>query len=145
MTKKLYLYLDDCRVPVDSEWILVKNYDEFVDCIEKHGLEKFERISLDHDLGKSAMNEFFTNTYTNGLINYDNIDEKTGMDVCKYLVNKSIETEIPLPLITVHSHNPVGRKNMKSYINSYLKYMELEQTCSDQFFQFTLDKNYGDD
>lgn len=144
MSKKSYLYLDDCRYPIDSEWVVVKDYDEFVKYVEEQGLENIQRISLDHDLGKSAMNEYFTNTYSNGFINYDNIEEKTGMDVCKYLVKKSIETKIPLPLITVHSHNPIGRKNMKSYINSYLKYMELDQTCVDQFFQFILDKNYED-
>ncbi len=137
MEKKYRIYLDDCRTPTDTEWVIVRDYDEMVECIEKYGLDNILHISLDHDLGKSAMNEFFTNTYLNGTINYDNIEEKTGMDVCRFLVKKSIETNIPLPLITVHSHNPIGRVNMKSYINQFLKYMGLNETCEDKFLPFT--------
>ena len=46
----LKLYLDDIRKPTDSKWIVVKNFDEFVDTITKHGLKNFSTISLDHDL-----------------------------------------------------------------------------------------------
>ena len=54
--KKLRLYLDDIRTPLSDDWIVARNYDEFVTQIKFHGLASFEVISLDHDLGKKAEN-----------------------------------------------------------------------------------------
>ena len=48
---KKRIYLDDYRIPVDPEWILVKDYDSFVEKVSEIGLENIEVISLDHDLG----------------------------------------------------------------------------------------------
>jgi hypothetical protein len=37
---KLKIYLDDVRTPVDKDaWMVVRNYDEFVDRITKIGLK----------------------------------------------------------------------------------------------------------
>ncbi len=55
---KIKMYLDDVRTPTDKEWIVVRNYDQFVNRIEQHGLDQFDVISLDHDLGDTAMNEY---------------------------------------------------------------------------------------
>ena len=49
------IYLDDVRTPVDKEWIVVRSYDEFVEKINEIGLENIELISLDHDLGDTAV------------------------------------------------------------------------------------------
>lgn len=124
---KKFLYLDDVRVPKEEHWILVKNYDEFVNKVNEIGLENFYTISLDHDLGMSAMREWHR---TEGEeINYDNIKEKTGMDCAKFLVELSMDTGIDLPLILVHSANNVGSVNIVSYINNYLKSQGRNKTC----------------
>ena len=106
INNKLRLYLDDVRTPLDNDWIIVRNYDEFVAKIKLHGLENFDVISLDHDLGDDAMIEYYTNVKNNYELNYNNIDEKTGMDCCRYLVSESMNLNIPLPQIYVHSANP---------------------------------------
>lgn len=85
MTK---IYLDDVRTPLDSDWIVVRDYDEFVSKITEIGLENIELISLDHDLGDSAMIEWHNNVVNNYTIDYNNITEKTGMDCTKWLVEK---------------------------------------------------------
>lgn len=126
---KIRMYLDDVRTPTDKEWIVVRNYDQFVNRIEQHGLDQFDVISLDHDLGDTAMIEYYNNVRDNYTIDYSKIEEKTGYDVCKYLVNKSIETGIPLPQIYVHSANPIGSGNMMGYINNYLMNCRFPQTC----------------
>jgi hypothetical protein len=77
---KQFIYLDDVRTPNDEFWLVVRNYDEFVNTITEIGLENIELISLDHDLGDTAMMEWHTNVYHNFTLNYDNIKEKTGMD-----------------------------------------------------------------
>lgn len=126
---KIMLYLDDVRTPNDKEWIVVRNYDQFVNRINQHGLENIEVISLDHDLGDSAMVEYYNNVKDNYTLDYNNISEKTGYDACKYIVNRSIETGIPLPQIYVHSANPIGSANMMGYINNYLMNCRQPQTC----------------
>lgn len=126
---KMYLYLDDIRIPTDPNWKLVKNYDEFVAHIKLNGLENYEVISLDHDLGDDAMTEYFSNVKTNYTLDYKNIQEKTGMDCVKWLIDESMRTNIPLPQIYVHSANPIGSANMMGYINNYLMNCRLPQTC----------------
>ncbi len=46
--KKIWLYLDDVRIPTTDSWVVVRNYDEFVAHIKMNGLENYEVISLDH-------------------------------------------------------------------------------------------------
>ena len=83
------IYLDDVRTPVDIDnWTVVRSYDEFVNKVEEIGLSNIKMISLDHDLGDTAMNEYFNNVSPNYKLDYNNIQEKTGYDCAKWLVNK---------------------------------------------------------
>jgi hypothetical protein len=84
---KQKIYLDDVRTPVNADWVVVRSYDEFVKKVTELGLENIEVISLDHDLGDTAMNEYFNNVSPNYTLDYSNIKEKTGMDCAKWLVN----------------------------------------------------------
>jgi len=123
------IYLDDVRTPIESGWIVVRNYEEFCKAVSEVGLENIEIISLDHDLGYTAMTEYYSNAKPNSVIDYNNIQEMTGMDCSKYIVHRSMDTGVPLPLVVVHSANPIGAHNMAGYINNYLKNCKLPQTC----------------
>lgn len=138
--KSMRLYLDDVRTPIDDGWKVVRNYDEFVAHIQLNGLENYELISLDHDLGRSAMDEYFNNVSPNYTLDYSHITEKTGMDCVRWLVNESMIKKIPLPLIYVHSANPIGSANMMGYINNYLMNCRLPQTCVRVKIDHTIDK-----
>ena len=127
--KKLYIYLDDVRTPIEKIWIVVRNYEEFVKIITDEGLDSISVISLDHDLGESAMNEFFSNVYINGKLDYNNITEKTGLDCAKFLIELSMDSGIKLPQIYVHSANPVGSANIIELVNNFLHFNKLEETC----------------
>jgi hypothetical protein len=128
--EKKRLYLDDVRTPLGDDWIVVRNYDEFVSTIKFNGLENFDVISLDHDLGEQSMVEYYTNVKNNYKLDYNNIvDEKTGYDCCKFLVSESMSKNVPLPQIYVHSANPIGSANMMGYINNYFKNCKSPQTC----------------
>ena len=137
---KFRLYLDDVRTPLAQDWIIARNYDEFVAAIKIHGLENFEVISLDHDLGEGAMVEYYTNVKNNYILDYNNIKERTGMDCCRYLVSESMNERIPLPQIYVHSANPIGSANMMGYINNYLMNCSLPQTCVRVKIDHTIDE-----
>ena len=139
INKRLRLYLDDIRTPVDDDWIIVRNYDEFVAQIKLNGLGNFEVISLDHDLGEGAMVEYYTNVKNNYMLDYNNIEERTGMDCCRYIVSESMNEKIPLPQIYIHSANPIGSANMMGYINNYLMNCRLPQTCVRVQINHTID------
>ena len=125
---KYRIYLDDVRTPIDKTWVVVRNYDEFVQKINTIGLENIELISLDHDLGDSAMREWHYGVVKNYAINYDNITEKTGMDCTKWLVNQWLDGK-PVCKVLVHSANAVGSANMMGYINNYRHLHRLIQDC----------------
>ena len=132
---KTQIYLDDIRTPIPNtsthyvpDWIVVRSYDEFVTKITEIGLENIDLISLDHDLGDSAMKEWHTNVYHNYTLNYDNITEKTGMDCTKWLVEQWLNGA-PVCRVMVHSANAVGSANMMGYINNYKHIHHLPQDC----------------
>lgn len=145
--EKIRLYLDDVRTPKDpnNEWVdgipqweVVRSYDEFVAHIKLNGLDAYEVISLDHDLGDSAMNEYYNNVHPNYTLDYNNISEKTGLDCAKWLVAESMTKGIPLPQIYTHSANPIGSANIMGYINNYLMNCRLPQTCVRVQIQHTI-------
>lgn len=129
MKKGMWLYLDDMRTPVDDRWTIVRNYDEFCQCIQMNGLDSIERISFDHDLGESAILEYYRNVKDNYIIDYDNITERTGYDCAKWLVQHSMDTGMPIPDIYVHSANPIGAGNIIGYINNYLKNCRIKKVA----------------
>jgi len=135
---KYRIYLDDVRTPIDKTWIVVRNYDEFVQKINTIGLENIELISLDHDLGDSAMAEWHYGVVKNYAINYDNITEKTGMDCTKWLVNQWLDGK-PVCKVLVHSANAVGSGNMQGWINNYKHLHRLIQDCERWVVPFTVE------
>lgn len=141
--EKKRLYLDDVRTPLGNDWIIARNYEEFISTIKFHGLENFDVISLDHDLGEQSMVEYYTNVKNNYKLDYNNIvDEKTGYDCCKFLVSESMSKNIPLPQIYVHSANPIGSANMMGYINNYFKNCKTPQTCIRVEIKHTIDESH---
>jgi hypothetical protein len=122
------IYLDDIRTPIDKDWIVVRNYDQFILTVQEIGLANIDVISLDHDLGDSAMSEWHNNVYPNYTLNYDNITEKTGYDCAKWLVKQWLSGEEVCDVYT-HSANAIGSANIMGYINNYRHVKRLPQNC----------------
>ena len=139
---KYNIYLDDVRTPnanlMTGEWVIVRNYDEFVDSVTKIGLDNIDLISLDHDLGDTAMMEWHTNVARNFTLNYDNITEKTGMDCTKWLVEQWMDGA-PICKVMIHSANAIGSANMMGYINNYKHINRLPQDCVRWVVPFTIE------
>jgi hypothetical protein len=125
---KYRIYLDDVRTPIDPTWVVVRNYDEFIETVNKIGLGNVDVISLDHDLGDSAMEEWHKNVYYNFQLNYDNITEKTGYDCAKWLVEQWMDGK-PVVDVYTHSANAIGSANIMGYINNYRHITRLPQNC----------------
>ncbi len=125
---KIKIYLDDIRTPIEEGWTVVRNYDEFVSTVMYNGLENIELISLDHDLGDTAMKEWHTNVYHNYKLDYNNITEKTGYDCAKWLVSQWMDGQ-PVVDVFTHSANAIGSANIMGYINNYRHISRLPQNC----------------
>jgi hypothetical protein len=123
------LFLDDERKPSQVKWIemplgpwvIVRDYATFVDYITRMGIPMF--VSFDHDLADEhyrqsmyAKDKHYTNYYTDGTFK-----EKTGFACAQWLVNYCLDKNLPFPKYQVHSMNPVGKSNIESYIESYIK------------------------
>lgn len=120
------LFLDDYRIPEDAhhymlnkiyltyDWVVVENYDEFVDCVTKNGMPRC--VSFDHDLADVHYDQQENPDYS------DNSLEKTGYHCAKWLIDYAIDNNVEIPEeIYYHSMNTVGRLNMKSLFETYKK------------------------
>lgn len=136
--EKKKIYLDDVRSPIDKSWLVARDYDSFVDLVNKVGLENIEVISLDHDLGDTAMREWHNNVYKNYELNYDNIKEMTGYDAAKWLVSQWMEGK-PVVDVYTHSANAIGSANIMGYINNYRHINRLPQNCVRVQIEHTVD------
>ncbi len=129
MNKKVYyLFLDDIRQPNDVKWVklpmktytVVRSYNEFVECIENKGIPKF--VAFDHDLSDDHYNNYHgVDDAGRMTIDYNKFEEKTGYDCAKFLVEECIKQNVKFPEYVVHSMNPIGAKNIISYVESYNK------------------------
>lgn len=95
------IFLDDERWPPNGCWHIARRMFDIEVLISTNQPISF--ISFDHDLG-------------------DNVP--TGMDIAKYLVELDMDQGIFANDFDfyVHSQNPVGAENIRSYMNQYLKY-----------------------
>jgi hypothetical protein len=129
INSRVKIYLDDIRIPVEDGWTVVRNFEEFKTAVQTAGLENIECISFDHDLGESAMDEYFRNVRPNYKLEYENITEKTGYDCAKWLVDYAISNKTVIPQVYIHSANPVGAANIFGYINNYYKNFRVGLTA----------------
>lgn len=93
--KKYLLWIDDLRgIPNnyigEYHTVIARSYNEAIHELHRF---KYDIICLDHDLG----------------------EEKTGYDICKYI----IENNISCKEFRIHTSNPVGRKNMTDLLKRY--------------------------
>lgn len=101
------LYLDDLRTPVEKFDFIARSYEEAVVIIQKHGSMSY--ISFDHDLG----------------LDDDGRLSKSGFDFAKWLVEADIDGVHCFAdnfKYKVHSQNPVGKANIISLLDGYLKF-----------------------
>jgi hypothetical protein len=136
MVKKEYnLFLDDdpkripgklfwIQLPV-VDWVIVRNYEEFVHTIERDGIPSM--VSFDHDLGEEHYQEYHRVRATDFKepIDYSRFKMKTGYDCAKWLANYCVDNGVPIPVYYVHTLNGPGGANIFSIMESARKAMTL--------------------
>lgn len=101
MVEKLTLFLDDVRDPpssLEGEVLIARTFDEACDLWYKYA-DSITHLSLDHDLGTHESGYDFL------LVVIQTFVYKQALDDEHHKNN--------LPVLTVHSMNPVGKKNME--------------------------------
>ena len=92
------LFLDDERLPVEEDSVVVRSFEEACDYVNLFGTPT--HVDFDHDLGG-----FYT-----------------GMDFARWLVERALNGEGFVDTYAVHSQNPIGKANIEGFINNYLNY-----------------------
>ena len=102
------LFIDDERYPPTSYdgviWIIARSSADAIECVSLQGIPEY--ISFDHDLG----------------------GEDTSMQFLKWLfeasdfANNSQPQMVPFSWY-VHSMNPIGKKNIEAYLESWNRYV----------------------
>jgi len=102
--EKWNLFLDDVRTPkTDRDFIVARSVKEAIQLIRDKGFPSY--MSLDHDLGE---------------------DVPTGHDFVKWIVTEYQDDILPEFTFNVHSANPVGKENMESLLNNFIKHKKTE-------------------
>lgn len=128
--KKNKVFLDDVRNPYcvfkntilpiyehDEDWVIIRSYDDFVSYLNNNDIP--EVVSFDHDLSYDA----YLPQNQEGEIDYDSLEEKTGYDAAKILVEYCLNKGVDIPMYYVHSANPVGAENIKYYLENAKKHL----------------------
>lgn len=97
------MFLDDKRFPVrrSDAQVICRSYDEAVAYVNGMGRAP-NWIDFDHDLGVGP----------------------TGYDFAKFLIEKDLDSPGFIPVefgYYVHSQNPVGVRNIRNILDSYLE------------------------
>lgn len=107
------VYLDDVR-PIPSGWHGARWPAEVIDMIQNCSVEE---LSLDHDLGDTALAE------------QENRKERTGYDVLLWIEEQVATTVfIPPPVIHVHSSNGPGVAKMQAAITQIKRLVSLRDS-----------------
>ena len=93
---------------MESEFDIVRTYDDFVAYILANGLPEF--ISFDNDLGLDE----------NGVVAPD------GYAAAKWLVYKSGLDLVNLEF-KIHSANPVAAEQIKGLLNNYINHLKSDE------------------
>lgn len=98
------LFLDDERDPPNDgrHWSVVRTSDEAMTWVITNGMPVY--MSLDHDLG----------------------GDDTAMRFINQLVDYHLSKGGSFPEYTIHSQNPVGVKNLRGLLRSYLTHIDRE-------------------
>lgn len=92
----LKIWLDDVRSPPDASWTWCETATSCLHIINDVGLEQIDAISFDNDLGDGNLEGYQV---------LNRVEE-----YCHILILKSV------PILTVHSANPVARQRMETII-----------------------------
>ena len=94
------LFIDDLRFPVTDDWVVARQSGDAINIVQQNGFP--QEISFDHDLGYGDTSIRFLN----------------------WIAEALMDGKLTIPenfTYSVHSQNPVGAKNIHTYMQCILK------------------------
>ena len=120
------LFLDDEREAWNDSWDVVRTPLEFKAYINDNK-ELPKIISFDHDLHAEHYNNAMYRDAEEYNKLYKQFKHETGLDCAKWLCQYCVEQGIKIPIINVHSTNPIGSTNIANTIMNYLMFYYGEE------------------
>lgn len=99
MTQPYRMFIDDERYPTAPDWLIARTSYDAIYFVTTFGMPR--EIAFDHDLGGSD----------------------TAMVFIKWLEQELLEERLTFPdnfRFSVHSQNPIGAKNIQSYMDQLI-------------------------
>jgi hypothetical protein len=134
------LFLDDIRVPAQTfivngvkepislqevsgvkpeDWVIVRNYEDFVSHIRHCGVPS--KVSFDHDLCHEHMDHYLKQIEKGReTFDYSHSKVKTGLHCASYLIEYCVENNLDFPQYFIHTYNHIGYQNIKQEIEKYV-------------------------
>lgn len=131
---KYNIFLDDLRFPKDAflqkelaclteyskipenEWVIVRNYEDFVKTVEERGIPS--AVSFDCDLTEEHLKYYINFLKYPGYYEWQNFKTKCGIHCAKYLKHMlNPDSDIK---VYVHSANEEGRRIILDIMKDFL-------------------------
>ena len=115
LQKELAYLIEYSKIP-ENEWVIVRNYKDFVKTIEERGIPS--ACSLDNDLVMEHMRYYVNFLKNPGYYEWENFKTECGIHCAKYLKNKlTPDSDIK---VYVHSANIEGSNIIREIMSQYL-------------------------
>lgn len=113
--RNMKIYLDDIREAPEG-WIRCPNAETFISTMKRVGIYA-THISFDHDLH----HEHYGRSQDAWLSNPspDWLAAPTGYDACAAFIRFARENNLPHVILTCHSANTAGKRNIEELIHQY--------------------------
>lgn len=128
------IFLDDVRIPedcakymhtrigpenlmyLDKDWVIAKDHSQFIELVEDCYLSGIPvtHVSFDHDLADEHYDPSMMVSDEDYNSLYETFKERTGKECAEFLKEYYKERKLSLPIIFVHTMNPVGKINIEN-------------------------------
>jgi hypothetical protein len=115
LQKELAYLTEYSKIP-ENEWVVVRNYDDFVKTVEKQGTPS--AVSFDQDLCMEHMRYYINFLKNPGYYEWENFKNECGIHCAKYLKDKlTPDSDIK---VFVHSANLEGSAIIREIMSPHL-------------------------
>lgn len=107
----MYKRIGSLNLLYKEGWYVVRDYNNFIDVVSRH-INEITHISFDHDLADEHYHDTMYESVEAYKRHLESCKEKTGLDCARWLNQFYLENNKTLPMMFVHSMNPVGMQNI---------------------------------
>ena len=100
----------------EQPWLIARDFDVFCDMIEDH-FQQITHVSFDHDLGEDRAQLLRKEGFSKSKARQSKKGVKDGYDCAVWMKEFYAKKGLILPIVIVHSMNPIGTERIKRLFN----------------------------